>query len=126
MLFARNICTTGYESSDNLQQTAAAEAFVSAAAWVSHLVLVEAMWVLESVYEVTAEKIVVTVEMLLNHAMLTIQDADVVQAALGRFRRRAAPDFSDCLALEIARKTGNLPLGNFVRALSKIDGVQRL
>ena len=111
---------------DDAKQTAAAEAFVAAGAWVSHLVLVEAMWVMESVYELSAEKIGVTVAMLLNHATLTIQDADVVAAALGRFRRRAAPDFSDCLVLEIARKAGNLPLGTFDRGLGKIDGAERL
>ena len=81
---------------------------------------------MESVYELSAEKIVVTVEMLLNHATLTVQDADVVEAALGRFRRRSAPDFSDCLVLEIARRAGNLPLGTFDRALGKIDGAERL
>ena len=111
---------------DDAKQTAAAEAFVAAGAWVSHLVLVEAMWVMESVYELSAEKIGVTVAMLLNHATLTIQDADVVAAALGRFRRRAAPDFSNCLVLEIARKAGNLPLGTFDRGLGKIDGAERL
>ena len=111
---------------DDAKQTAAAEAFVAAGAWVSHLVLAEAMWVMDSVYELSAEKIVVTVEMLLNHATLIVQDADVVEAALGRFRRRSAPDFSDCLVLEIARKAGNLPLGTFDRALGKIDGGERL
>ncbi|TMG82518.1 MAG: type II toxin-antitoxin system VapC family toxin [Betaproteobacteria bacterium] len=111
---------------DDAKQTAAAEAFVSAGAWVSHLVLAEAVWVMESVYELSAEKIVVSVEMLLNHATLAVQDADVVEAALGRFRRRSAPDFSDCLVLEIARKAGNLPLGTFDRSLGRIDGAERL
>ncbi|HEY3177523.1 MAG TPA: type II toxin-antitoxin system VapC family toxin [Casimicrobiaceae bacterium] len=111
---------------DDAKQTAACEAFVAAGAWISHLVLAEAMWVLESVFELSVEKIIVTVEMLLNHDTLTVQDSDVVEAALRRFRRRSAPDFSDCLILEIARKTGNLPLGTFDRALSKIDGAERL
>ena len=35
---------------DDAQQTAAAEAFVAAVAWVSQLVLMEALWVLVSVY----------------------------------------------------------------------------
>jgi len=39
---------------------------------------------------------------------------------------RSAPDFSDCLVLEIARKAGNLPLGTFDRTLGKIDGAERL
>ncbi len=111
---------------DDAKQTVAAEKFIAPGAWVSHLVLAEAMWVMESVYALSADKIVVTVEMLLSHATLTIQDADVVAAALGRFRRRSRPDFSDCLVLELARKAGNLPLGTFDRAFGKIDGAQRL
>ncbi len=111
---------------DDERQTAAAEKFVSAGAWVSHVVLVEAVWVLESVYALSAERIVITVEMLLNHTTLAVQDTDVVAAALKRFRRRFAPDFSDCLVLEVARKAGNLPLGTFDRALGKVEGTERL
>jgi predicted nucleic-acid-binding protein len=51
--------------------------------------------------------------MLLNHKDLTIQDAEAVTNALAHFRRRPALDFSDCLVLEIARKSGHLPLGTF-------------
>lgn len=111
---------------DDAKQTTSAETFVSAGAWVSHLVLAEAVWVMESVYALSKEKIAVAVEMLLNHATLTVQDTDVVEATLDQFRHRAAPDFSDCLVLEIARKAGHLPLGTFDRALGKIDGTQRL
>ena len=111
---------------DDERQTLAAEKFVSAGAWVSHVVLAEAVWVLQSVYELSAKKIIVTVEMLLNHATLAVQDADVVQAALTRFRRRSAPEFPDCLVLEVARKTGNLPLGTFDRVLGKVEGAERL
>jgi len=63
--------------------------------------------------------------MLLGHETLALQDSDVV-AALARFRRRSAPDFSGCLIVEIARKAGNLPVGTFDRALGKIDGAKRL
>ncbi len=37
---------------DDAAQAEAAEAFVAGGAWVSHVVLVETIWVLESVYEV--------------------------------------------------------------------------
>ncbi|HEX3553102.1 MAG TPA: type II toxin-antitoxin system VapC family toxin [Thermoanaerobaculia bacterium] len=111
---------------DDLQQTAAAEAYISTGAWVSQLVLVEAMWVLASVYELPPEKIATAVEMLLNHADLTIQDADGVAAALKNFRDRPALGFSDCLILEVARKAGHLPLGTFDRGLSKLPGTHKL
>ena len=111
---------------DDQRQTAAAEKFVASGAWISHIALVETVWVLELVYGLTRDAIVTVVGMLLDHTDLTIQDADVVAAALARFRRRAAPGFSDCLMLEVARKTGNLPLGTFDRALGGTEGAERL
>jgi predicted nucleic-acid-binding protein len=111
---------------DDAKQAAAAEAFVAKGAWVSHLVLAEATWVLSAAYELPAAKIAVAVEMLLNHRDLALQDPDVVAAALEHFREKPALGFSDCLVLEIARKAGHLPLGTFDKALSKLDGTQRL
>lgn len=111
---------------DDAAQTAAAEAFVAPGAWVSHLVLVEAMWVLDSVYDLGPEKIATAVDMFLNHKELTVQDADVVEAALQHFRARPKLGFSDCLIVEVARKAGHLPLGTFNRDLGKLEGVQRL
>lgn len=111
---------------DDAAQTAAAEAFVAQGAWVPHLVLVEAMWVLASVYDLGPEKIATAVEMFLSHQELTIQDADVVEAALQHFRTRPTLGFSDCLILEVARKAGHLPLGTFDRNLGKLAGTHRL
>ncbi len=111
---------------DDSRQVAAAETFIARGAWVSHLVLAEASGVLMSVYDRGPDEIATAVEMLLNHQHLTMQDADIVAAAVERFRKRPAPGFSDCLVLEVARKAGHLPLGTFDRDLSKLDGVERL
>lgn len=111
---------------DDLKQVDAAEAFVAGGAWISHLVLAETIWVLDAVHERSAAQLVAAIEMLLNHAQLSMQEADVVEAALARFRARPALGFSDCLVLEIARKAGHLPLGTFDRSLSKLEGTQRL
>jgi predicted nucleic-acid-binding protein len=111
---------------DDAQQTAAAEAFVAAGAWVPQLVLVEAVWVLVSVYGLGHDKIATAVEMFLNHRDLTVQDADAVAAALEHFRKRPALGFSDCLILEVARKAGHLPLGTFDRDLGKLEGTLKL
>jgi len=111
---------------DHPEQTAAAEAFVAAGAWISHLVLMEAIWVLDSVYGLGPEKITTAVEMLLEHRELTIQEPDTVTAALRHFQRWPAPGFSDCLILAVARQAGHLPLGTFDRELGKIEGTQRL
>jgi predicted nucleic-acid-binding protein len=111
---------------DDGKQAAAAEAFVAKGAWVSHLVLAETTWVLSAAYELPAAKVAIAIEMLLNHRDLAVQDPDVVAAALKSFRAKPALGFSDCLVLEVARKAGHLPLGTFDKALSKLEGAQRL
>jgi len=111
---------------DDPGQVRAAEEFVAQGAWVSHLVLAETLWVLDSVFELAREQLLLAVEMLLNHKELTLQDADVVTAALDHYRRRTAVGFSDCLVLEIARKAGHLPMATFDRDFAKLDDVQRL
>jgi predicted nucleic-acid-binding protein len=111
---------------DDPTQVEAAEVFVAGGAWVSHLVLAETLWVLDSVHERSAAQLAAAVEMLLNHEQLSIQDAEVVSQALEKFRLRPSLGFSDCLVLEIARKAGHLPLGTFDRGLGKLEGAQRL
>jgi predicted nucleic-acid-binding protein len=111
---------------DSPEQVRLAESFIASGAWVSHLVLAEAMWVLDAVYDRTPEQVAGAIDMLLNHKDLTIQDAEVVTTALEHFRKRPALGFSDCLVLEIARKAGHTPLGTFDRDLAKLDGAKRL
>ena len=111
---------------DSPEQVRLAESFIASGAWVSHLVLAEAMWVLDAVYDRTPEQIAGAIDMLLNHKDLTIQDAEVVTTALEHFGKRPALGFSDCLVLEIARKAGHTPLGTFDRDLAKLDGAKRL
>lgn len=111
---------------DDPHQVDAAERFIAKGTWVSHLVLVETLWVLDAVYERSAAQINAAVERLLAHAELTLQDADVVEAALGQFRARPVLGFSECLLLEVARKAGHLPLGTFDRQLGKLDGALRI
>ena len=111
---------------DHTEQVARAEAFVAAGAWVPHLALAEAAWLLASVYDRGPDAIAVAIEMLLNHQHLTVQDADAVAAAVEQFRQRPAVGFSDCLMVEVARKAGHGPLGTFDRHLAKIDGAHRL
>jgi predicted nucleic-acid-binding protein len=111
---------------DDAEQVNAAEAFISRGAWVSHLVLAETFWVLDSVYDLSRAQIATAVEMLLNHRELSLQDAHVVTAALGHYRRRSGVEFSDCLVLEIARQAGHLPVATFDRDFAKLESVQRL
>jgi predicted nucleic-acid-binding protein len=111
---------------DDAKQAAAAEAFIEGGAWVSHLVLMEATWVLATVYEVARAAMTTAIDMLLNHKNLTVQDSDVVASALQQFQARPSLGFSDCLVLEVARKAGHLPLGTFDRTLGKLEGAERI
>jgi hypothetical protein len=63
---------------------------------------------------------------LLNHQHLTLQDTDVVAAALVRYRAQPRIALSDLLVLEIARKAGHVPLGSFDRQPARLDGAQKL
>lgn len=111
---------------DDARQAGAADDAIAKGAWVSHLVLAEALWVLDAVYERTPKQLVAALELLLAHESLVLQDADVVAAAVVQFRAKPALGFSDCLVLEIARKAGQLPLVTFDKALGRMDGAQRL
>jgi predicted nucleic-acid-binding protein len=111
---------------DDPRQVRAAESFTAAGAWVSHLVLAEAMWVLDAVYGRSPKQVATAVDMLLNHRDVTIQDADVARDALDQFKKRPALGFSDCLVLEVARKAGHLPLGTFDHDLAKLDRTNKL
>jgi predicted nucleic-acid-binding protein len=111
---------------DDAKQVAAAERFVEGGAWVSHLVLMEATWVLDSVYNVAPADLATAIEMLLDHKNLTVEKPEVVAAAIAPFRRRPALGFSNCLIVEVARKAGHVPVGTFDRDLGKLEDVKRL
>lgn len=111
---------------DDAARVKRAEAFAASGAWVSHVVLVEVVWVLSTVYERTPDEIAATIDVLLNHRQLTLQEPEVVAAALAEFRGRPSVGFSDCLIVQTARKAGHLPVGTFDRSLGKLDGAERL
>jgi|SRR5436190_10574538 len=111
---------------DDAGQASAAEAFVAKGAWVSHLVLAETVWVLDSVYGLSPAQVADAVEMLLDHRELVIERGDCVSAALAHFRRRPKLGFTDCLVLESARAAGHLPLGTFDAPLSSLPDAERI
>jgi predicted nucleic-acid-binding protein len=111
---------------DDLRQVEIAEKFIVGGAWVSLLVLAEAMWVLSSTYDRDSTDISNFVEMLMHHEHFVLQDPDLVAAALRAFRSKPSVGFTDYLVLELARRTGHLPLGTFDRNLGKLEGTERL
>ena len=111
---------------DDARQALVADQAIAKGAWISHLVLAEAIWVLDAVYARTPKQMIAALDLLLIHESLVLQDADVVNAALTQFRAKPALGFSDCLVLEIARKAGHMPLATFDKALAKLTGAQKL
>lgn len=113
---------------DDDEQVAAAEAFVAGGAWVSVLVLMEATWVLGTVYALAPAAIAKAVDMLLDHEHISVEAPELVAAALAHYRGRPhhGVGFSDCLILESARKAGHLPMGTFDRDFAKLPGTKRL
>lgn len=111
---------------DDRAQTESAERFIAPGAWVPTVALAEAIWVLATVYEMDAAAIAKTIEMILMHRQLVLENAGVVTAALEAFRSKPRLGFTDCLIAETARQAGHQPLGTFDKNLSELDGVQKL
>lgn len=111
---------------DDAAQASAAERFIVGGVWVPTVALVEAIWVASTYYDFRNSELARAIEMILNHPDVTLQEAETVSAALELFRLKPSLGFSDCLVLETARKAGHLPLGTFDKALSRIDGAQKL
>lgn len=53
-------------------------------------------------------------------------DAAVAARALAAFKAHPSVGFSDCLIVELARRSGHLPLGTFDKGLARLDGVERI
>lgn len=111
---------------DDAKQAAAADVAIAKGAWVSQLVLAQAVCVLDAVYGRTSSQLMAALELLLAHESLVLQDADAVAAALAQFRAKPDLGFSDCLIIEIARKAGHMPLATFDKTLARVSGAQRL
>jgi predicted nucleic-acid-binding protein len=111
---------------DDPAQVNAAETFIAGGAWVSHVVLAEVTWVLQSLYGQSRNAVGAAVQQMLMHPAVTLQDPDVVIKALALFGAHQKVAFADCLILEIARKAGQAPLATFDRDLAKLDGAQRI
>jgi len=106
---------------DDPAQTASADFYQKKGGplWVSHLVLVETVWVLLSTFGRTKKEILGVLDALLSNVDIHLQEEAIVNAAIETYRISKA-DFSDCLVLETARANGHLPLATFDKNLSKL------
>jgi predicted nucleic acid-binding protein len=111
---------------DDAPQARTADRWVAGGAWVPVLAVAEAAWVLTSVYSRSPAELGAAVQMLLDHEHLTLQDREVIEAALATFGGKPSVSFTDAILLEFARRAGNLPLGTFERNLGRRDGAEKL
>lgn len=112
---------------DDAAQLAIAERFIARdAAWVSHLVIAEAAWVLRVRYDRNHEEIANAIEMLLRQEHIVCEDPELLLNAVTLYRTKPSLRFMDCLILERARKAGHLPLGTFDKDVGRLEGAQRL
>jgi len=111
---------------DDAKQAKAAEEFMRPGAWVSHIVLVETIWVLQSVYEQKRRDIRQVVELLLSNESVVLEEPNVIASALELFVKNSSLSFSDCLIAAVAKKAGHTPLGTSDPKLAKVEGATLL
>jgi predicted nucleic-acid-binding protein len=87
--------------------------------WISTVVLVETVWVLTAVYGWSKAQTLAMLETASNSRDFAFQSVETVRAAIAAFASGKA-DFSDCLALELARTEGHLPFATFDKATARL------
>jgi predicted nucleic-acid-binding protein len=107
---------------DDAKQYKAAAATIEGGAWVSHLVLAEAIWVIKLIYEKSPAQQMALLRKLIDHENLVLEDQSVVKQALAMFETKPKLGFTDCLVLAIAKAVGHTPLATFDKGLAKLDG----
>ena len=111
---------------DEPRQLALAEAYIAKGAWVSHVVLIEALWVLRRIYGLDEAQLSLMIEMLLAHGTLNLERSSDIEEALQTFRRKPSLGFADCLIIQSAIAAGHVPFGTFDAGLAKLNGAERI
>lgn len=108
---------------DDRGQTSRAEAFLEAHSpvWISTVVLVETVWVLTAVYRWPRAQILAMLQAATNSRDFAFQAVEPVRMAVHLYASSKG-DFSDCLALELARAEGHLPFATFDKTAAKLAG----
>lgn len=106
---------------DDPAQTKRAENFLAAQCpvWISTVVLVETVWVLMTVYLWSKAQTLAMLHTATNSRDFAFQSLEPVRAAIHLYTSSKA-DFSDCLALELARAEGHLPFATFDKTTAKL------
>ncbi|HLJ28152.1 MAG TPA: type II toxin-antitoxin system VapC family toxin [Candidatus Angelobacter sp.] len=108
---------------DDPAQTRRAAAFLEGQrpVWISTVILVETVWVLMTVYVWSKAQILAMLHTATDSRDFAFQAVEAVRTAT-RVYASSKADFSDCLALELARAEGHLPFATFDKATTKLSG----
>jgi len=116
---------------DNTRQTEEARRYIkkhcSAAepGYITHIALVETVWVLERVLKLPKEQVLSAMESLFRIKTITVQDAEIVQQALDCYHAGSI-DFADALIGLIGQENGADHTVTFDRAAAKLPGFKLL
>ena len=80
-------------------------------------VLIETVWVLESVYHCNRDEILMLIDTLLDIPALCLPDSTVIRGAVRQFRKGG--DFADLLIVGLAKQHGADNLFSFDKKLQK-------
>lgn len=119
-----------YLTQDDPKQTPLATQLIEslsadAPGFVSQVVMVETVWVLESCYDADTARLSTVVETLLSVECIIVDEAEVVWRALRQFKR-AGGDFADALIAALARRAGCETVYSFDRGAARRFGITLL
>ena len=81
-------------------------------------VLIETVWVLESVYQCTRDEVIQFLETLISISTFTFPDSSIIRKAIHRYKKGG--DFADLLIVGQAKKQGAKKFFSFDKKLQKI------
>lgn len=93
-------------------------------AWITEIVLIETVWVLESAYGFSKTEILNVIERIRENPALEFEVVDRLDTALVLYRNSNV-DFADVLILAAAMQQ-QVILHTFDRKLARLDGTQRV
>ena len=96
----------------------------SGTVYVTQIVQVELVWVLESAYGFDKASVCRALDHIQHHQQFSLQSLDCFNAALDSFKKNSA-DFSDCLILAESVLQQS-KLATFDKKLGRLKGVERL
>ena len=123
-----NILVRYLTQDDSVQSAKATEIFESRLTlknpgFVSVVVIVEAVWVLDRAYGLTAREIAVAIERLLQVEVLMIEDEQEVFTAMVELKQGRA-SFADALIAELGARAGCTRTLTFDRKAGRLPGFE--